>query len=89
MLVVPENHESVIIDPKHVQAIPLDEWQVRNNEKAPGDIRYQALLGPWGTVGAGSGLRGWTGYQMANQTGEKYVPLSSFRFVGGTDTVDG
>lgn len=72
-------------DLQHLR-IGLD-GQVQGSTAAEGDIRYNAVPGPYVSFPVGTGLRGFNFYQT-NGTGASMY-LGQFQFVGGTDTVGG
>jgi len=54
---------------------------------AEGDVRYDAVPGPYAALPAGDGQRGFNYYQAAGAGSSMF--LGQFRFVGGTDTAGG
>lgn len=54
----------------------------------PGDTVFDAQAGPYGSVGAGSGVRGWNAYETTLSPGSASFYLGEFIFVGGVDTAD-
>lgn len=61
--------------------------QVQGSAAAEGDVRYNAVPGPYASFPVGNGLRGYSYYQTNGEGASMY--LGQFQFVGGTDTAGG
>ena len=53
---------------------------------APGDTLFDAQAGPYASLPAGAGLRGWTAYETTAASGGDSFFLGQFIFVGGVNT---
>lgn len=72
-------------DLQHIR-IGLD-GQIQGSTAAEGDLRYNAIPGPYASLPVGTGLRGFNYYQTSGTGASMY--LGQFQFVGGTDTAGG
>jgi MYXO-CTERM domain-containing protein len=61
--------------------------QIQGSTAAEGDMRYDAIPGPYASLPAGDGQRGFSFYQTAGAGSSMY--LGQFQFIGGTDTAGG
>lgn len=61
--------------------------QIQGSTAAEGDVRYDAVPGPYASLPAGTGPRGFNFYQTSGTGSSMY--LGAFRFVGGTNTAGG
>jgi MYXO-CTERM domain-containing protein len=61
--------------------------QAQGSAAAEGDVRYNAVPGPYAALPAGDGQRGFNFYQASGTGSSMY--LGQFQFVGGTNTAGG
>jgi hypothetical protein len=76
-----------VVDVDQLESITIDLDGNVISQRAPGDVRYDAIAGPYVSLPPGDGFLGFSLYGIDGA--ETNISLQSMRFVGGTDTDGG